>query len=79
MAQYTASVAIHSDLRLVALTAPRANRLFIWDLDSGAVKLDAPMPDCAGVGAVQDGLSSPPGRGVAATTTAARQSWSGNR
>ena len=56
MAQYTASVAIHSELRLVALTAPRANRLFVWDLDSGAVRLDAPMPDCAGVGAVKDGF-----------------------
>ncbi|WP_123633100.1 DUF1513 domain-containing protein, partial [Pseudomonas viridiflava] len=40
----TASVAVHSDLRLVALTAPRGNRFFIWDLDSGAVKLDAPLP-----------------------------------
>jgi len=37
MAQYTASVAIHNELRLVALTAPRANRLFVWGLDSGAV------------------------------------------
>ncbi|AUY33813.1 DUF1513 domain-containing protein [Pseudomonas soli] len=63
MAQYTASVAIHSDLRLVALTAPRANRLFIWDLDSGAVKLDAPMPDCAGVGAVKDGFVVTSGQG----------------
>ncbi|MCB2527181.1 DUF1513 domain-containing protein, partial [Listeria monocytogenes] len=45
MAQYTASVAIHDDLRLVALTAPRGNRFFIWDLDSGAVRLDAPLPD----------------------------------
>ncbi|WP_313047628.1 DUF1513 domain-containing protein [Pseudomonas soli] len=63
MGQYTASVAIHSDLRLVALTAPRANRLFIWDLDSGAVKLDAPMPDCAGVGAVKDGFVVTSGQG----------------
>ena len=63
MAQYTASVAIHSDLRLVALTAPRANRLFIWDLDSGAVKLDAPMPDCAGVAAVKDGFVVTSGQG----------------
>ncbi|AIZ33903.1 DUF1513 domain-containing protein [Pseudomonas parafulva] len=63
MAQYTASVAVHSDLRLVALTAPRANRLFIWDMDSGAVKLDAPMPDCAGVGAVADGFVVTSGQG----------------
>lgn len=63
MAQYTASVAVHSDLRLVALTAPRANRLFIWDLDSAAVRLDAPMPDCAGVGAVKDGFVVTSGQG----------------
>jgi hypothetical protein len=56
MNQYTASVAIHSELRLLALTAPRGNRLFIWDLDSGAVRLDAHLPDCAGVGAVADGF-----------------------
>ncbi|MBA1202426.1 DUF1513 domain-containing protein [Pseudomonas capeferrum] len=63
MAHYTASVAIHSDLRLVALTAPRANRLFIWDLDSAEVRLDAPMPDCAGVGAVKDGFVVTSGQG----------------
>ncbi|MBI6925065.1 MULTISPECIES: DUF1513 domain-containing protein [Pseudomonas] len=63
MAQYTASVAIHDELRLVALTAPRANRLFIWDLDSAAVRLDAPMPDCAGVGAVKDGFVVTSGQG----------------
>ncbi|MBG8560094.1 MULTISPECIES: DUF1513 domain-containing protein [Pseudomonas] len=63
MAQYTASVAVHSELRLVAMTAPRANRLFIWDLDSAEVKLDAPMPDCAGVGAVADGFVVTSGQG----------------
>jgi len=63
MAQYTASVAIHDELRLVALTAPRANRLFIWDLDTAAVRLDAPMPDCAGVGAVPDGFVVTSGQG----------------
>ncbi|WP_073266184.1 DUF1513 domain-containing protein [Phytopseudomonas punonensis] len=56
MSQYTASVAVHSDLRLLAMTAPRGNRLFIWDLDSGAVRLDAALPDCAGVGAVENGF-----------------------
>ncbi len=56
MSQYTASVAVHSDLRLLAMTAPRGNRLFIWDLDSGAVRLDAALPDCAGVGAVEHGF-----------------------
>ncbi len=56
MSQYTASVAIHSELRLLALTAPRGNRVFIWDLDSAALRLDAPLADCAGVGAVADGF-----------------------
>ncbi|PBQ20309.1 hypothetical protein CCL08_07355 [Pseudomonas congelans] len=63
MAHYTASVAVHSDLRLVALTAPRGNRFFIWDLDSGVLKLDAPLPDCAGVGAVADGFVVTSGQG----------------
>lgn len=56
MSQYTASVAIHSELRLLALTAPRGNRVFIWDLDSAALRLDAPLADCAGVGAVANGF-----------------------
>jgi Uncharacterized protein conserved in bacteria len=54
------------------LTAPRANRLFVWDLDSGAVKLDAPMPDCAGSGQSRMVSSLPQGRVVAASITAAR-------
>ncbi|UTW06844.1 DUF1513 domain-containing protein [Pseudomonas benzenivorans] len=56
MTQYTASLAIHSELRLLALTAPRGNRFFVWDLDSAELRLDVPMPDCAGVGAVADGF-----------------------
>ncbi len=56
MSQYTASVAIHSELRLLALTAPRGNRVFIWDLDSAELRLDAHLADCAGVGAVADGF-----------------------
>lgn len=63
MVQYTASVAVHDELRLVALTAPRGNRFFIWDLDSGALRLDAPLPDCAGVGAVKDGFVVTSGQG----------------
>lgn len=63
MGHYTASVAVHSDLRLVALTAPRGNRFFIWDLDTGAVRVDAPLPDCAGVGAVADGFVVTSGQG----------------
>ncbi|WP_339511258.1 DUF1513 domain-containing protein [Pseudomonas sp. RL_15y_Pfl2_60] len=63
MRQYTASVAINSELRLLAMTAPRGNRVFIWDLDSGAVRLDAPLPDCAGVGAVEQGFVVSSGQG----------------
>ena len=77
MAQYTASVAIHDDLRLVALTAPRGNRFFIWDLDSGAVRLDTPLPDCAGVGAVKNGfvVTSGQGRCRFYDCQGARMSW----
>ena len=63
MGHYTASVAVHSELRLVALTAPRGNRFFIWDLDTAQVRLDAPLPDCAGVGAVADGFVVTSGQG----------------
>jgi hypothetical protein len=63
MAHYTASVAVHSSLRLVALTAPRANRFFIWDLDTAAVRLEAPLADCAGVAAVRDGFVVTSGQG----------------
>lgn len=56
MNQYTASLAIHDELRLLALTAPRGNRFFIWDLDTAAVRLDVPLSDCAGVGAVTEGF-----------------------
>ncbi|MDB6049821.1 MAG: hypothetical protein JWR17_2567 [Pseudomonas sp.] len=63
MNHYSASVAIHSGLRLVAMSAPRGNRLFIWDLDSGEVRLDAPLADCAGIGAVADGFVATSGQG----------------
>ena len=56
MNQYCASLAIHSELRLLALTAPRGNRFFVWDLDTAEVRLDVPLPDCAGVGAVAEGF-----------------------
>lgn len=56
MQQYAASVAIHDELRLVAMTAPRGSRVFIWDLDTAQLRLDAPFPDCAGVAASQDGF-----------------------
>ncbi|WP_026145525.1 DUF1513 domain-containing protein [Pseudomonas asplenii] len=63
MGHYTASVAVHSALRLVALTAPRGNRFFIWELDSGQLRLDAHLLDCAGVGAVPDGFVVTSGQG----------------
>ncbi|NLU11970.1 MAG: DUF1513 domain-containing protein [Gammaproteobacteria bacterium] len=56
MQQYAASVAIHNELRLVAMTAPRGGRMFIWDLDSAELRLDAPFPDCAGVVASAEGF-----------------------
>ena len=56
MQQYAASVAIHNELRLVAMTAPRGGRVFIWDLDSAELRLDAPFPDCAGVAASAQGF-----------------------
>lgn len=63
MNQYTASVAVHSELRLVALTAPRGNRFFIWDLDRETLLLDTPLADCAGVGATRDGFVVSSGQG----------------
>lgn len=63
MGHYTASVAVHSELRLVAVTAPRGNRFFIWDMDSAQLRLDGPLPDCAGVGAVTDGFVVTSGQG----------------
>ena len=62
MSQYTASVAIHSELRLLAASAPRGNRLLIWDLDSAELRLDLPLPDCAGVGAVAEGFVATSGQ-----------------
>lgn len=56
MKQYTASVAINNDLRLLAVTAPRGNRLFIWNLDTTELLLDASLPDCAGIAAVAEGF-----------------------
>lgn len=63
MRQYTASVAIHSDLRLLAVTAPRGNRFMVWNLDSAELLLDTPLPDCAGIGVVADGFVVSSGQG----------------
>jgi hypothetical protein len=56
MNQYTASVAIHDELRLLAITAPRGNRFYVWNLDSSELLLDTALPDCAGVTASRDGF-----------------------
>ncbi len=63
MRQYTASLAIHDALRLLAVTAPRGNRFFIWHLDSQALLLDVPLPDCAGVAACEQGFVVSSGQG----------------
>lgn len=63
MHQYCASVAINDDLRLLALSAPRGNRLFVWDLDSTELRLEASLPDCAGVAAVKQGFVVSSGTG----------------
>lgn len=63
MNQYTASVAIHSELRRLAITAPRGNRFYVWDLDSTELLLDTPLPDCAGVAASRDGFVVSAGAG----------------
>ena len=56
MQQYCASVAINSELRLIALSAPRGNRLFIWDMDSCQLRLEEHLPDCAGVASSASGF-----------------------
>ncbi|AFN78970.1 putative lipoprotein [Stutzerimonas stutzeri DSM 10701] len=63
MNQYTASVAIHDGLRLLAVTAPRGNKVFFWDLDSAQLRHEAHLPDCAGVGAVEEGFVVTSGQG----------------
>ena len=63
MNQDTASVAIHDELRLLALTAPRGNRFFIWNLDSETLLLDVPLADCAGVAATAEGFVVSSGQG----------------
>lgn len=77
MGNYTASVAINDALRLVALTAPRANRFFVWDLDTAEVKVDAPMPDCAGVAAVEGGFVVTSGQGRCRYYSAGTGQWLG--
>ncbi|MFC3606617.1 DUF1513 domain-containing protein [Stutzerimonas tarimensis] len=63
MRQYTASVAINDALRLVAVTAPRGNRFFVWDLDTAELRVDVPLADCAGVAAIEQGFVVSSGQG----------------
>jgi len=63
MRQYTASLAIHDELRLLAVTAPRGNSVFFWDLDSATLRQQVHLPDCAGVAAVADGFVVSSGQG----------------
>lgn len=63
MNQYTASLAINDALRLLAVTAPRGNKVFIWDLDSAALREEIHLPDCAGVAAIEQGFVVSSGQG----------------
>lgn len=63
MNQYTASLAIHDRLRLLAVTAPRGNKVFFWDLDSATLRQEVHLPDCAGVAAVAQGFVVSSGQG----------------
>ncbi len=63
MNQYTASLAINDTLRLLAVTAPRGNKVFIWDLDTAALREEIHLPDCAGVAAVKEGFVVSSGQG----------------
>ena len=63
MQQYCASVAIHSELRLIALSAPRGNRLFIWNMDNGQLRAEEHLADCAGVVSYADGFVASSGVG----------------
>jgi hypothetical protein len=56
MHQYTASVAINSTHGLMAVSAPRGNRVMIWNIATEETLLDIHLPDCAGIAATQDGF-----------------------
>ncbi len=63
MNQYTASLAIHDALRLLAVTAPRGNKVLVWELDSTRLRQEIHLPDCAGVAAVAEGFVVSSGQG----------------
>ena len=53
---YSASVAINSHQRCLAVTAPRGNRLLVWNIDTGDLLLDTALRDCAGIHNTDDGF-----------------------
>jgi hypothetical protein len=53
---YSASVAINNEHRCVAITAPRGNRLLVWNIDTGNLLLDVSIQDCAGISSTIDGF-----------------------
>ena len=63
MNQYTASLAINDELRLLAVTAPRGNKVLLWDLDSAELRQEIHLPDCAGVAATKQGFVVSAGQG----------------
>jgi len=60
---YSASVAIHSENRWLAVTAPRGNRLLLWHLDTGEQLLDFAVQDCAGITSTASGFIVSSGEG----------------
>ncbi len=60
---YSASVAIHSDKRWLAVTAPRGNRLLLWHLDTSEQLLDVAVQDCAGITSTIEGFIVSSGEG----------------
>lgn len=56
MNQYCASIAAHPSRGLIAITAPRGNRLLVWDMMTTSNLLDLHFPDCAGIAATEDGF-----------------------
>ncbi|WP_374287110.1 DUF1513 domain-containing protein [Pseudomonas fluvialis] len=63
MNQYTASLAIHDELRLLAVTAPRGGHCLLWDLDRETLRLSLPLADCAGITACTEGFLVSTGQG----------------
>lgn len=62
MNQYCASIAAHPTLGLIAVTAPRGNRLLVWNVHSNQNVLDMHFPDCAGLAVTQEGFVASSGQ-----------------